>query len=148
MDADLKRIGGIGLRERLWAFRDEVMVCELLAGRSNKWDNTLRAEPDLWIATVWRDVYGFPARRKGMCSRKEVLVEGRFSGKADPKDGLTVANCMDPKARRVLEFLVPILYPERPSKTTSTLASTLSSAYSRERLVDFGEMFREVVWRW
>ena len=83
-----------------------------------------------------------------MCSRKEVLVEGKFSRKADPKDGLTVADCLDPRARRVLEFLVPILYPERPSKTTSTLASTLLGAYSGERPVDFGEIFREMVGRW
>ena len=98
LDTDLKRMGCHGLRERPWAFRDEVMVRELIAGRSNEWDNTLRAEPELWTAEVWRDVYGFPARGEGMCSRKEVLVEGKFSRKADPKDGLTVADCLDPRA--------------------------------------------------
>ena len=41
LDTDLKRMGCLGLKKRPWAFRDEVMVRELLAGRSNEWDNTL-----------------------------------------------------------------------------------------------------------
>ena len=36
LNTDLKRMGCHGLRERPWAFRDEVMVRELIAGRSNE----------------------------------------------------------------------------------------------------------------
>ena len=36
----------------------------------------------------------------------------------NPKDGYAVVDCKEPRARRVLEFLVPLLYPEKPTRVT------------------------------
>ena len=39
-----------------------------------------------------------------------------FFGRVNPKDGYVVADCKDPRVKRVLEFLVPLLYPEKPTR--------------------------------
>lgn len=145
LDADLRRMGCIGLRSQPWSVKDEEMVRELVEGSSNEWDNTIRAAPKKWTEELWRGTYDFAANGEGMCSRSESLIEGRFRNKPDPKDGLTVADCTDVGTRRVLEFLVPIFYPERPSKTTNMLASTIIGAYTGKRRVAWGRLVQGMV---
>lgn len=115
LDADLKRMGCYGFRNRPWCVREEDMIRELIEGCSNEWDHTIRSTPKKWTTELWREAYKFMANGEGMCPRGETFIEGKFKNKPDPKDGLTVVDCIDPKARRVLEFLVPILYPDCPS---------------------------------
>lgn len=145
LDADLRRMGCGGLRNRPWCVRDEKMVRELIEGTSNEWDNTIRAAPKKWTEELWRGTYDFAANGEGMCSRGESFIEGRFRNKPDPKDGLTVADCTDVGTRRVLEFLVPIFYPERPSKTTNMLASTIIGSYIGKRRVAWGRVLQGMV---
>ena len=57
-------------------------------------------------------------------------MEGKFSTPINPKDGHAVADCIDPRKRIVLEFIVPILYPEKPTLITMTLANTVFGALS------------------
>ena len=53
-------------------------------------------------------------------------------------DGYAIADCRDPRVRRVLEFLVPLLYPEKPTRVTITVGNTIFGALSGERPVDWG----------
>jgi hypothetical protein len=145
LDRDLKRMGCKGFRKRPWSFKDKDMVRELVTVRSNKWDHTVRADPTKWTEELWREVYKFRAEGEGMCSRKESFVEGAFKRKADPKYRFTVANCRDPGARRVMEFLVPILYPDKPAKTTTMLANTILGVYLGARPVAWAGLVQEVV---
>ena len=57
-------------------------------------------------------MYGFARGGEGMASRTNRFIDGMFSGQVNPKDGYVVVDCKEPRARRVLEFLVPLLYPE------------------------------------
>ena len=50
-----------------------------------------------------------------MANRTDQFVEGKFYSEADPKDGFLVRECRDPKERRLLEFLVPIVHPDKPT---------------------------------
>ena len=72
-----------------------------------------------------------------MASRTDCFTEGKFSARVNPKDGFAVADCKDGRARRVLEFLVPLLYPEKPTKVTITIGNTIFEALSGEKLVDW-----------
>ena len=45
-------------------------------------------------------------------------------------------DCKDPRVKRVLEFLVPLLYPEEPTRVTITVGNTIFGALSEERPVD------------
>ena len=82
-----------------------------------------------------------------MASRTDRFIDGMFSGRVNPKDGYAVADCKDPRVKRVLEFLVPLLYLEKPTRVTITIRNTIFRALSGERLVDWGIVVKDLVQR-
>ena len=82
-----------------------------------------------------------------MAGRKDGLCAGKFRGDVDPKEGLHPANCRNPRERRVLEFLKPILYPAKPKRISLTMANTLFGALSGVRPVNWGLFIHEIVGR-
>ena len=76
------------------------------------------------------EVYSFQKEGRGLESRTDKYVDGKFSILINPKDGYTVVKCLDPRERRVLEFVVPILYPEKPSWIIVTVGNTIFGALS------------------
>ena len=67
----------------------------------------------------------------------EKYVEDKFTNPVSPKDGYVVLDCKYVKGRRVLEFLVLILYSEKPTRVTVTIGNTIFGALSGERKVDW-----------
>ena len=45
----------------------------------------------------------------------------------------------------MLEFLVPILFPEKGARVTVGVASTILGSFGRERTVDWGMVFKDQV---
>ena len=84
-------------------------------------------------------------RRHGIPDR--LVIDGKFSGRVNPKDEYAVVDCKEPRTRRVLEFLVPLLYPEKPTRVTITVGNTIFGALSEERLVDWGVVVKNLVQR-
>ena len=82
-----------------------------------------------------------------MASRTDRFIDGKFSGQVNPKDGYAVVDCKEPRARKVLEFLVPLLYPEKPTRVTITVGNTIFGALSGERPVDWGIVVKDLVQR-
>ena len=70
-----------------------------------------------------------------------------FSGRVNPKNGYAVVDCKDPRVKRVLEFLVPLLYPEKPTRVTITVGNTIFGALSGEKPVDWGIVVKDLVQR-
>jgi hypothetical protein len=75
------------------------------------------------------------------------LFAGKFKGEVDPKEGLHPSNCRNPRERRMLEFLMPILNPEKPKRISLTMANTMFGAMSGVRPVNWGVLIHEVVGR-
>ena len=73
------------------------------------------------------------------------FVDGKFSTNINPKDGYTVVDCIDPRERRVLEFIVLILYLEKPIWITMTVANMIFGALSRIRKVNWDLVMQEVI---
>ena len=65
----------------------------------------------------------------------------------NPKDGYAVVDCKESRARRVLEFLVPLLYSEKPTRVTITVGNTIFEALSGERPLDWGIVVKDLVQR-
>ena len=147
LEEDLWRIGCHGFLDRLWGLRMEDMVVELLGVKDNCWHGTVRQALEKWTAKEWRKVYGFGRGGEGMASRTDRFIDGMFSGHVNPKDGYVVVDCKDPRVKRVLEFLVPLLYPEKPTGVTITVGNTIFGALSRERPVDWGIVVKDLVQR-
>ena len=58
----------------------------------------------------------------------------------DPKDGFAIADYEDARAKRVLKFLIPILYREKPTRVTVTMGNTIFGALlgkRKSRLEDY-----------
>ena len=147
LEGDLRRIGCHGFMGKPWGLRMEDMVVELLGDKNNHWEGTERQAPEKWTVKEWRKVYGFARGGEGMGSRTDWFIDGRFSGRVNPKDGYAVVDCKEPRARKVLEFLVPLLYPEKPTRVTITMGNTIFGALSGERPVDWGIVVKDLVQR-
>ena len=94
-----------------------------------------------WTADSWAEVNNFRKEGKRMAARTDKLVNGKFSTSINPKDGHRIANCVDPRQKRILEFVLLILYSEKPSRVTLTVGNTIFGALSRIRKVNWGQVF-------
>jgi hypothetical protein len=142
---DLQRMGCSGLLEKPWGFKDDQVVRELLDGATNEFDNTIRATPTRWTEDCWREVYNFSTGGGGLAGRKDEYVKDCFKELPSPKDGYAIEDCTDPHHRRVLAFLVPILYPEKPNRITVTMGNTIFGALNGGRKVNWARIITNLV---
>ena len=113
---DLKQTRCIELLERLWALKREELVHELVQPEHpNIFDGTIWDWLQLWTADLWREVYEFPSGRAGLANRMDGYIEGWFIYQVDPKDRYAIGDCRNARQRRVLEFLVLIVHPNKPT---------------------------------
>ena len=82
-----------------------------------------------------------------MASRTDRNINGKFSAQVNPKDRFAVSECKEVRARRVLEFLVSLLYPEKPTRVKIMLQNNIFGALSGERPVDWGQVVKDIVQR-
>ena len=62
----------------------------------------------------------------------EKFVEGKFTHPLHPKDRYSLPDCKDLRAKRLLEFFIPIFYPEKPARATIIIGNTIFRAYTCE----------------
>ena len=105
-------------------------------GAPNQYEGTVQARPESWDVEKWREAYGFSAGGEGFASQTDKFIGGKFRNAASPKDGFAIADCEDSRAKRVLEFLIPILYPKKPTRVMVTVGNTIFGAMLGERKVD------------
>ena len=113
------------LRAELWS---------LPSGRA------IRAKYGNWTREHWRSTYDFPDTDEDLepGSKGDTdWVKERFSFLSD-HDGFKVADCLNPREQRLLEYVVPILNPEKPTTLTVTLARGILSALHRRKQINWG----------
>ena len=153
LKSDLEDLGCAGLLERPWNLKSEdfiqqfVLIREGKLERNNMFDTTIRDQPEEWTAGIWRKVYDFQPGGSSLAHRTDLYIEGKFRNEADPKDGFLVRDCKNSRERRLLEFLVPIVHPDKPTRVTRTIGNTIFGALSGDRPVDWGKVFSELVQR-
>ena len=91
------------------------------------------------------EVYSFRKEGRKRAERIDKWVEDKFQTTINPKDGHAVSNCIDPREQRVLEFVVPILYPEKLGRVTKEVGNTIFGALVREYKVNWRQIIQEVV---
>ena len=72
--------------------------------------------------------------------RTDKWIDNKFDSSINPKDGYAVSDCIDPRERRVLEFVVPTLYPEKSGRVTKEIENTIFDALAREYKVNWGQI--------
>ena len=153
LEQDLEGMECMGLLHRPWTIKNKefvrkfVMIQEKQAEQRNIFDSTMRDQPDDWTAGVWRVVYQFPTGGSGLANRTDKYVEGKFLYDVNPKDGFPVKECGDDRKQRVLEFIVPIDHPDKPTWVTRTIGNTIFGALEGDRIVDWRKIFIDLVHR-
>ena len=123
------------------------MAQEFLQPRSNQWEGTIRQLPDKWIADSWVEVYGFWKEGRTVAGRTDRWIDGKFSSPINSKDGHAADDCVDPREQRILEFVVLIIYSEKPKHVTKVVGNTIFGSLSEEYKVNWGQVIHEVVHR-
>ena len=114
---DLRIVGCEGLLSQPWNVQEDKVLREFKFERGNQWIGTKRRDPDNWTPNTWARVYGFQRGvEEGWACREDGMFAGKFRGDVDPKECLHPSNCRNPRERRMLEFLMPILNPEKPKR--------------------------------
>ena len=145
---DLARMRCEGLLDRPWALKREQLVQKMLKPkRPNIFDGTIQDRPQLWTADLWRDTYRFPKGGSGLSNRMEGHHEGRFMHQVDPKDGYSVSDCRVNRNRRLLEFLIPIVHPDKLTRVTITIGNTIFGALDGSRLPGYDTEAGEGGWK-
>ena len=97
---------------------------------------TVRAYPEKWSGRTWQAVYDFGTGGCGLTNRKDDFAREMFDGKVDAKEGYSVEDCNDKRAKAVIAFLFPIFYPEKPHRLKITWANTIVGSFQGKREVD------------
>lgn len=109
-----------------------------LGGVPNQYELTVRGRPVAWTKDTWAEVYSFQKGGSNLASRTDKFLAGKFVRPTNPKEGFALINCQNERDRRVLEFLIPIMYPEKPTWITVMVANTIFGAMEG-RMVHWGE---------
>ena len=145
---DLRAMGCTGLLARPWNVQSKDTLREFLYERGNQWDETKRRDPGNWTPGTWANVYWFDKGiKEGWAGRKAGPVAGKLKGEVDPKEGLHPMNFKNPKGRKMIDFMMPILNLEKPKRITLTMANTLFGALFGVRTVNWGIIIYEIVAR-
>ena len=147
LEEDLKWMGCHGFMLRSWSIKYEKIVLELQQKRGNQWQGIVRQDPEKWTVAAWRKVYNFSFRGEGMATQGKKYAEGKFANPPHPKDDYFLPKCKDSRARRMLEFVIPIFYPEKPSRVTVMVGNTMFGVYMGKRKVDWALVMRDMVRR-
>ena len=111
----------------------------------NESEGSIRRDLERWTAETWAEVYYFPKEDKGQALQMDKFVVGKFSTRINPKDGHAVVDCIDPRKRSLIEFVLLILYLEKPTRIIMTLTNTIFGALPGARRVSWGFVMQELV---
>ena len=70
---------------------------------------------ETWSVEKWKEAYGFDMGSEGFASQMDKFIGSKFRNPTNPKVGFAIANYDNSRAKKVLEFLIMILYPEKPT---------------------------------
>ena len=119
--------------------KNKDIVKELLTERSNMFDDTIQDRSEEWTVGVWREVYAFPIRGLGMAFRNDAYIDGKFFHIVDPKDGYPISDYRNARNHRLLEFIVPIIHPDKPTRITIMIENTIFGALDGGHPIELGK---------
>ena len=145
LEEDLTKMGYNGVLLQPWSLKNKAMAQEFLQARSNKWKGTIRLDPERWTTDLWAEIYNFQKEGRSLAGRIDKHIDGKFKTSINPKDGYAMSDCVDPRERRVLEFVIPILYPKKQNWVTKTIGNTIFGAQSGVWKVSWRQVIKEIV---
>ena len=105
----------------------------------------IQRDPEHWTADSWAESYGFRKEGRKRAGRTEKWIDGKFDSSINPKDGYPVSDYVDARERRVLEFVVLILYPKKPGRVIKEIGNTIFDALAGKYKVSWDQVLHKVV---
>ena len=101
----------------------------------------------LQTSELWTEVYNFSEGGASLANWMDTYVDGKFAHQVDPKDGYSIRDCRSVRHCRLLEYIVPIIHLDKPTRVTITIGNTILGALDSGRLVEWGVVFRDLAQR-
>ena len=146
-------MGCAGLLDWPWTLKNKELVHKFVGVREGRMepqnilDNTIQDRPEEWITKMWRAVYHFPSNDVGLANRMDTYIDDKFMHQVDPEDRYSMRDYRDARHHRLLEFMVLIIHPNKPTWVTITIGNTIFGALEGSRPVDWGLVFQDLVKR-
>jgi hypothetical protein len=142
LEANLRKIGCGKLWDLPWRYSDDFMVNEVALQQLVMWPDTIRGRSEKWTSKLLAQKWGLSLEGKDLPARKVNLAEKYFEGRPSGGDGWKLTDCRHQEFREVLEFLIPLLNPNKPKRVTVGVASAVvdclinNEKYSQARIFE------------
>ena len=143
LEANLRKMGCGKLWDLPWRYSDDFLVNEVALQRSVNWPNTIRGKPEKWTSELLAQKWGLSLEGKDLPARKVNLAEKYFEGRPSGGDGWKLADCRHQELREVLEFLIPLLNPNKPKRVTVQVASAVVDCLINNGNYSWARIFEE-----
>ena len=84
------------------------------------------------------DVYRFRKEGRIVAGRTDCWIDSKLRSPINSKNGHSIDDCVNPRERRILVFVVPIIYPEKPKQVTKVVGNTIFGSLSGEYVGNWG----------
>lgn len=110
-------------------------------------NDSIRGRPDQWTEKLIAEVYKLKLKGEGMI-KTEDFTGSYFDGKRNVRIGWKLEQCTDKvDLLPLLQFLVPIFYPERQNRALLALASTIIASWKGIKVINWAKMLHVVITR-
>jgi hypothetical protein len=95
---------------------DEILKEIVLQKSPFAFTGTIQADPDLWTEEMLSLSRHLSSKGKRILPRRKNLAKEYFQRDHDSKDGLKYLQCNHQDLRKVLEFLLPLINPNKSNR--------------------------------
>lgn len=128
VEDDLTTMGCLRFIRRPWNIQGKEMIEELIYGILNQYELTIRGRWKAWSPELRATVYFASSKGSGRAIQTNKYSADKLKNLANTKEGNAVGDSTNPWDQQILQFLISILYPEKPTRVTMTMANTFFGA--------------------
>ncbi|CAM6103836.1 unnamed protein product [Calypogeia fissa] len=137
------------LLELPWHVTCPSLIQDFIARNPLERRRGIRARPVKWTQQLVAQVYKTPTEGEGLCDGNGELrgrIESHFLTEWRRKNGWLPEHCADVEnLRPVLEFLTPILNPERQTQITLAVATTIIVSLEDKTKINWSAILKDVI---
>lgn len=98
---------------------------------------------------MWVDIYGMSSESEGWVAKTKNTTKPFWTSKINSYEHWKMEECIH-KARHtelkmVLKFLFPIVYPDKPTRVSMTIGSTVIGAYKGIRWINWASILSKII---
>jgi hypothetical protein len=121
------------------------MLKEVVAQQSTSFPSSIRAKPDDWTVDMCSKKWLLLAKGRDLPPKKENLANEYFVGIPIRRDGWKMADCNHQELGEVLEFLIPLINPNKPKRMTIQVACVVVDCLINKVKYSWAKIFEKSI---